>query len=133
LETYFVKPETVDRVRGCWIGPEIEVYVTWLSEQGYRPRGVYRRVPLLVAFAEFAEARGAQVVGDLPAHVEAFVADREARRQRRGEGPERDAAKEFRGPIEHMLGVVLPDYEGGGRAGARSPSVRRRRGSSSIW
>ena len=24
LETYFVKPQTVDRFRGCWIGAEID-------------------------------------------------------------------------------------------------------------
>jgi integrase/recombinase XerD len=32
LESYFVKPQTVDRVRGSWIGPEIERYVDWLGE-----------------------------------------------------------------------------------------------------
>jgi len=26
LETYFVKPQTVDRIRACWIGAEIERY-----------------------------------------------------------------------------------------------------------
>ena len=36
LETYFVKPQTVDRIRACWIGAEIERYAGWLSEQGYR-------------------------------------------------------------------------------------------------
>ena len=35
LETYFVKPQTVDRIRACWIGAEIERYVGWLAEQGY--------------------------------------------------------------------------------------------------
>ncbi len=34
LETYFVKPQTVDRIRACWIGAEIERYAGWLSEQG---------------------------------------------------------------------------------------------------
>ena len=47
LETYFVKPQTVDGVRGSWIGGEIERYVGWLAEHGYRPRVVLRRVPLL--------------------------------------------------------------------------------------
>ncbi len=27
LERYFVKPQTVDRIRASWIGPEIEQYV----------------------------------------------------------------------------------------------------------
>ena len=72
LESYFVRPQTVDRIRESWIGPEIERYVVWLAEQGYSSRSVLRRVPLLVEFAEFGRARGAQVVGDLPVHVDAL-------------------------------------------------------------
>lgn len=59
LEQYFEKPATVDRVRGSWIGAEIERYVAWLAEPGYRPRVVFRCVPQLVAFGEFARRRGA--------------------------------------------------------------------------
>ena len=54
LESYFVRPQTVDRIRESWIGPEIERYVVWLAEQRYSSRSVLRRVPLLVDFAEFA-------------------------------------------------------------------------------
>ena len=63
LETYFVKPQTVDRIRACWIGAEIERYVGWLAEHGYRARSVLRRVPVLVAFGEFARRRGASAPG----------------------------------------------------------------------
>jgi integrase/recombinase XerD len=121
LEAYFVKPETVDRIRACWIGPEIESYVRWLSQQGYRPRSVYRRVPLLVAFAEFAQQRGATTVGDLAAHVDAFVAQRVADHKGRAGAAERDVAREFRGPVEQMLGVVLAGYEGSGRRRREDP------------
>jgi len=55
LERYFVRPETVDRILASWIGPEIERYVAWLAEHGYSDRSVLRRVPLMVAFGEFAE------------------------------------------------------------------------------
>jgi hypothetical protein len=34
LERYFLKPESVDRIRACWLGEAIERYVTDLSEQG---------------------------------------------------------------------------------------------------
>lgn len=74
LERYFAKPQTVDRVRACWIGPEIERYVEWLSERDDAARTVWHRVPILVLFSEFARERGAKAVADLPAHVEAFVA-----------------------------------------------------------
>ena len=53
LEKYFVKPQTVDRVRASWIGAEIERYVEWLcrarvsSPEGLAPgadSGRVRRV-----------------------------------------------------------------------------------------
>ena len=74
LESYFVKPQTVDRVRASWIGEEVERYVEWLAERGYSSRCVFRRVPFVVAFGEFARARGARAVEDLPAYVEDYVA-----------------------------------------------------------
>ena len=54
LETYFAKPQTVGRIRMCWIGAEIERYAVWLSERGYSARTVRRHVQTLVAFGEFA-------------------------------------------------------------------------------
>ena len=45
LEEYFVKPATIDRIRGSWIAAEIETYVAWLVEQGYSTKSVWRRVP----------------------------------------------------------------------------------------
>jgi integrase/recombinase XerD len=110
LENYFVKPETVERIRSSWIAPEIERYVTWLAGHGYSSRCVWRRVPLLIAFAEFAHRRGVRSAADLPAHVDAFVAwrVRQSRQMRHTSRPE--LAKEIRGPVEHMLGVVLAGY-----------------------
>ena len=118
LEEYFVKPDTVDRIRASWIGPQIEQYVGWLAGQGYRPRTVLHRVPLLLGFAGFAWGHGARIVGDLPAHVEAFVADCVARRdaRRRGAGPvKQEPSKEFRGPVEQLLELVVPGYQASGR------------------
>lgn len=117
LEEYFVKPTTVDRIRASWIGPEIERYVAWMAEQGYRGRNVPHRVPVLVAFGEFARGRGAETLQDLPTHVEAFVAERVAERAGfRRDGLARPTlAKEVRGPIEQMLTVVLPGFAGSGR------------------
>jgi integrase/recombinase XerD len=119
LETYFVKPPTVDRIRACWIGAEIERYVSWLSEQGYSNRTVLRRVPVLVAFGEFARRRGTSVLAELPAHVDSFVAMRVAA-YRRGRG----AAAEVRGPVEQMLAVVLPGFAGTGRPHRELPFGR---------
>ena len=51
LEGYYVKPSTIDRVRGSWLGPQIESYLEWLQAHGYpRPSGDFglaRRAPSL--------------------------------------------------------------------------------------
>jgi hypothetical protein len=107
---------TVDRIRAGWIGSEIEQYVVWLSERGFSSRCVLHRVPLLIGFGEFARARGARSVKELPAHVEAFVAEWMAGRPATRQGG-RLVAKEVRGPVEQMLVLVLvvPGFVGSGR------------------
>lgn len=114
LEEYFVKPATLDRIRGSWIAEEIERYLAWLVGHGYSARCVWNRIPLAYAFGEFARERGACSVGELPEHVEAFVGERVARRQART-GSARPMAKEVRGPVEQMLSVVVPGYVSSGR------------------
>jgi len=119
LEKYFVRPDTVDRIQASWVGVDVERYVVWLDGQGYSARSVLRRVPLALAFGEFARAAGAGVVEDLPAHVEPFVADRVAAyRCARACGEaetRRQVAKEVRGPIEQMLRLAIPGFTGRGR------------------
>jgi site-specific recombinase XerD len=114
LEQYFVKPATVDRIRGSWIGAEIETYLGWMVSQGYSIKCVWRRVPIVFAFGEFARGRGVSTVADLPEHVEAFVAERVARHDART-GSGRPMAKEVRGPVEQFLAAVLPAFESTGR------------------
>ena len=121
LEEYFVRPQTVDRIRASWIGPQIEQYVAWLAEQGYGTRCVLRRVPLVAAFGEFAAANGARQPADLPEHVSAFVAMRvsQSRDARRAQGD--TLAKDIRSPVEQMLTLVIPGYEGTGRPHRADP------------
>ncbi len=127
LESYFVKPQTVDQIRASWIGAEVERYVEWLSERGYSSSSVSRRVPLLVAFGEFACARGVAAIDDLPGYVEPFVADRVAshRGVRRAGNVEtgRQVGREVRGPVEQMLGLVVPGFLGSGRRHRGDPFV----------
>jgi len=123
LEKYFVKPETVDRIRASWIGTDVERYADWLADEGYATRCVVSRVPLLVAFGEFARRRGAQGVGDLTSHVDAFVYERLVtfRRAREHDATARNLAREVRGPIEQMLELVVPGFEGRGRPHRQAP------------
>jgi len=59
LEHYFVKPATVDRIRAGWLAPQIESYVEWMHREGYADRNIFRRVPILCHFADFARRSGA--------------------------------------------------------------------------
>lgn len=114
LEEYFRKPSTVDRIRGSWMAAEIESYVVWLVENRYSVKSIWRRVPIVFEFGEFAGARGASAISELPAQVEAFVAERVDRHDARTRST-RPMAKEVRGPVEQMLSVVLPGFEPAGR------------------
>jgi integrase/recombinase XerD len=120
LEEYFAKPSTIDRIRASWIAAEIESYLAWLVEHGYSTKSIWRRVPIVFAFGEFAARREAVSVADLPVHLEGFVADRVAAHDART-GSVRPMAKEVRGPIEQMLSVVLPTFVPTGRPHHRQP------------
>ena len=54
LEHYFLKPDTVDRIRSCWLGEPIESYVTRLTENGYAASNIRSRAPILRQFAGLA-------------------------------------------------------------------------------
>lgn len=81
LERYFVKPSTIDRIRSSWLGPQIEKYVDWMEARGYAPRNVFRRVPVLCHFADFARKRGCTDLARATSCVEEFVSQWVARRQ----------------------------------------------------
>jgi site-specific recombinase XerD len=123
LEEYYVRPQAVDRIRASWIGSEIECYVVWLAEQSYSRASVRCRVPVLFAFGEFAWAGGARSVGDLPAHVEAFVAERVPEPAQLGAVAARERVKNVRGPIEQMLRLVVPGFTGRRRALLEVPFI----------
>jgi site-specific recombinase XerD len=118
LERYFVRPATVDRIRASWIGAIIEQYVAWLSDKGYAARNVFRRVPILVRFGEFAREQGARRVKDLPAHVDRFVA--QWTEQRGATCKTTKARKKVEGdarnPVEQMLRLAIRGFQGHRRA-----------------
>ncbi len=117
LEQYYVRPVTVDRVRTSWIAAAIEQYVNWLAERRYSRSTVSRRIPLLVAFGEFAKGHGATEVTQLAEHVEPFVQSWTSRRaKRKGTARARKKVGECaRNPIRQMLRLAVPGYVGLGR------------------
>jgi integrase/recombinase XerD len=134
LEKYFVKPQTVDRVRACWIGAEIERYVEWLCEREYAARTVWYRVPILVEFGEFSRVQGADTLADLPIHVDAFVARWAAQQHRRHpRGGEHRVGREVRGPIEQCCVWLCPVSTAAVDRIDGLASPTRSRGSSSTW
>ncbi len=116
LEQYFIRPDTIDRIRSSWIAEPIERYVAWLTEHGYRPGSVRRRIPIILRFGEFAAGRGAKVLSDLPAFAEEFV-QTWVRDRVPHPSPERSHchAKEIRNPIHQMLRLVVPGFGEPGR------------------
>jgi integrase/recombinase XerD len=117
LERYFVRPTTVDRIRGSWLGEPVERYVTWLAEHGYASRSVFYRVPVVLQFGAFAGARGAKSLTDLPDHVDVFVKHWiDKQDDRRHVATRHGLRKEIRGPIEQFLRVVIPGFRGRGRS-----------------
>jgi integrase/recombinase XerD len=75
LERFFLKPQTIDGILGCWLGSRIEAYVTILCDQGYSARTILRRVPILVEFASFTKAKGVGQIEQAAQLVDDFVTD----------------------------------------------------------
>lgn len=125
LERYFIRPETVDRIRASWIGEPIEQYVIWLADQGYAARSVYRRVPLLVRFGAFAAERGSRRWDDLPAHGDAFVTDCVTRPGAGRTIEEQRRIRNFVRPVvEQMIALAVPGWDMGNHRPCRPDPFR---------
>lgn len=129
LDQYYVRPTTVDRIRGSWIASAIEAYASWLTAQRYQQRSILQRIPIVVAFGEFARTNGAAEIADLPDHVESFVlawvADRSGRNNKAH--TRRKMAHCTRNPIRQMLRLAIAGYVGVVATCPTTPSNVRRR------
>ena len=110
LEGYCVRPQAVDRVRVWWIGAEIERYVGWLAEQSYSRCECALWCAGAVRLRRVRTRWPCRVRRDLPAHVEAFIAEPipADRAAELSAVAARQRVKNVRGPIEQMLGLVVP-------------------------
>jgi integrase/recombinase XerD len=112
LERYYLKPTTLDRIRACWMADAIEKYVAWLTENQYSMSTVKRRIPILIHFADFAQAKGAKCLADLAPHARPFA------QMWLDEGGTHWANKRarngifdtIRNTVEQMLEVTVPQY-----------------------
>lgn len=109
LERYFIKPSTVDRIRANVAGAYIEHYVEWMRAQGYADRNVFKRVPVLCQFGDFASQRGATDGESALGHVEAFAQHWQALHGKTCRSAEALAkvGHDARTPVREMLEVAL--------------------------
>ncbi len=123
LADYFSKPETVDRIMSSWIGDAINIYVGWLAKEKYSPRTVWRRVPILYSFGEFAKSRGATTWEDLPRLVDAFSANwlRVHEKKQRKQHVQDNIEMNVRNIVRQMLRQVLPSYAEKAKRTIREP------------
>ena len=120
IERYFIKYQTQDRIRASWLGEPIQRYVTWLHEQQYAARNVYRRVPVLMRFAAYAQSCGAKIWTDLPDLVQPFVKQWVAERgtQCRNERARKSVASIYLQRLAYLLekpltsGLILRQSKG---------------------
>ena len=73
LERYYLRPRRIERIRACWFGEKIDLFVRVMADQGYRPRFITRRVLILEQFAEFTAARGTGCFDQAEAVVDTFA------------------------------------------------------------
>lgn len=113
LEHYFALPKTLDRIRASWIGVPIERYVARLREGGFASSTVQGRVPVLIAFGEFAAGHGARTWAELPEYVAPFVAFWPQRHGARPWTPalERHQQCQIHKPIEEMIECAVAGFE----------------------
>jgi len=125
IDHYYIKPQTRDRIRASWLGEPIENYVTWLHQHGYSARNVFRRVPILMHFAAYAQTHGAKAWTDLPDHITSFVEQwvREHGANCRNERARRSVISSVRNPIQQMLRLMLPQFVGCGRSRRPYPFI----------
>ncbi|MCZ2079741.1 MAG: site-specific integrase [Bryobacterales bacterium] len=134
LERCFVRPETLERIQCCWLGPAIARYGTWLCKCGYRVKTFAARVSILRQFGVFAQTQGAQAYEELPKHVEPFLQFWIQRPDpRRASEWLPQVTRHIRIAIEQMLRVVVPGFVGRPRRQAiREPFADRAPGFASY-
>jgi len=112
LEHYYLKPDSIDRIRHDWLGEPIEQYVSWLHNQEYSSSSIVRRVPLLMRFSEFCKSNGASSLQELPQHVEPFLEKwkKDHHWRSRNKLSRRLSIGAARVPIQQMLCLILPEY-----------------------
>ncbi|MFZ5508154.1 MAG: tyrosine-type recombinase/integrase [Pseudomonadota bacterium] len=112
LERHFRRPDTVDRIRALWLGPQIDSYVEWLDARRASNDSVLRHVSTLRHFNAFVCSRAVSSHEDLPLHVQPFVDDwmRTHGSNCRNRAARGAALSSARVPVEQFLELTVPGF-----------------------
>ncbi len=112
LERHFRSLKAIDGIRAQWLGPQIERYAQSLDELRTSNATIRQHVRALGHFNDFAIARGATRLEELPDHVGAFVEHWQAKHGGWCKDAQDRAAvvAQSRIPVERMLCLVVPGY-----------------------
>lgn len=112
LERYFRSLKALDRVQAQWLGPQIERYVELLDNLHTSTASIRQHVRALGHFNDFALARGATSIDELPGLVDGFVKHWQAEHSRWCKNAHDRSAvvAQSRVPVERMLCLALPSY-----------------------
>ena len=112
LENYFVKAQTIERIRRSWIAESIEKYVASMEAQGYANHTIQLYVERLVCFGEYAKSKGANSLADISAFTSDFASDRASQcSTERKDNMQRRTKKDTETVVKQMLAVVLPEFK----------------------
>lgn len=120
LETYFVRPTSVDKIRALWLGDSISQYAEWLAKHQVAHSTALFKFRVLVHFDEFLIRRGVRSLEEIPVHIEPFVLQwrRTRGRKTKSSSYKRVVSTGPRLAIEQFLTLVLPGFTGTERKSA---------------
>jgi integrase/recombinase XerD len=114
LEHYFVRPESVDRLRALLLGPSLDRYAEWLVSRQATKSTALRHLQALVQFSRFVERRGVRSYSELADHLNAFIKHRQRTYGKwcRTAKDRRTVRSTSRAPVEQLLRLVVPGFLG---------------------
>lgn len=110
LKRYFVRPDTIDRIRSSWIGGAIEAYVKRLAEQGHASRSVFRCACRFYGSSRSSLAITARQISSssLRGSIPSSMPGRSSTVRRTRARPGKKAASDARNLVEQMLRLAVP-------------------------
>jgi integrase/recombinase XerD len=114
LESYFVRPTSVDKIQALWLGELISQYANWLTDrQVAKPTALFK-IRVLVQFDKYLAERGIRSLEQIPEQTEPFVKhwQRTLGCHSQSLSYKRSTISGPRLAIEELLVLTFPGYTG---------------------